>query len=107
MAIITRGSQDGLVLKIKSILDTYEQLHAGAKANVYRQNSASIRIRVVDPRFVSMSTPDRHDDVWKFISDQLTDDELQEVSILLVLAPQEERSSLMNLEFDDPIPSRL
>jgi hypothetical protein len=89
------------------VLEEYERQNAGAAADVYRQNSASIRVRVVDPSFADEPKGDRHDRVWKFIAEHLGDEELQEISVLLLLAPGEQPSSLMNVEFDDPIPSRL
>jgi stress-induced morphogen len=106
MATILHGSQDKAVKAIKKVLDRYESDHPGAAAELYRQNNASIRIRIIDERFRKTSKPQRHDEVFNFIADELNhDDILQEVSILLLLAPSEQTSSLMNLEFDDPIPS--
>lgn len=37
--------------------------------------------------------------------DRLDDDSLQEISVLLLLTEKEQDSSLMNFEFNDPIPS--
>jgi stress-induced morphogen len=107
MATVTRGARDALVKKFAKILGEYERENPGAVATVYRQNSAAIRVRVVDERFARMSKPDRHDRVWRFISDRLSDDEIQELSILLLLSPAEQRSSFLNAEFDDPVPSSL
>jgi stress-induced morphogen len=107
MATITRGSQDALVEKVKSVLDEYERQHSGAVATLYRQNSVSIRIRIVDESFTRLSKPERHDRAWKFISDRLDDEEIQDISVLLLLSPDEQRSSFMNFDFDDPIPSTL
>ena len=44
-----------------------------ARIDLYRQNPASIRIRIVDPRFPGMSRADRNAYVWKYF-DQLTDE---------------------------------
>ena len=107
MATITRGSQDALVGKFKTVLDEYERQNPGAAATLYRQNSVSIRIRIVDESFAHLSKPARHDRAWKFISDRLDDEELQDISVLLLLSPKEQRSSFMNVDFDDPIPSTL
>lgn len=105
MAIITRGLQDQYVQTLKQALDEYEKSYPGAIATLYRQNTASVRIRILDDRFRGISKGDRHDQVWDFLSSRLDDDTIQEISVLLLLAPGEERSSLMNTEFDDPIPS--
>ena len=107
MARITRGKRDMGIKAFKKVLDAYEAKNPGASAELYRQNNASIRIRIVDEKFSRMSKPRRHDKVFKFIADELNDDDLlQELSILLLLAPSEQDSSTMNMEFDDPIPSR-
>jgi stress-induced morphogen len=107
MATITRGSQDQVVEKVRSILDEYERTHQGAKASVYRHNSASIRIRIIDEQFEGWSKGKRHDFAWKFIGDRLTEDEIQEISMLLLLTESETAKSFLNLEFDDPVPSQL
>ena len=105
MATVVRGSRDNAVDALKHVLEEYEMAHPSAVADLYRQNVASIRIRIVDARFEHMSKGDRHDEVFNFIADRITADVLQEVSVLLLLAPSEQASSFMNFEFDDPIPS--
>jgi stress-induced morphogen len=105
MSTITRGPRDDVVLKVHEILDEYERHHPGSQASVYRQNPASIRIRIVDERFSGQSKGQRHDTAWKFIADRLDDDSIQEISMLILLAPSELRSSFINAEFEDPVPS--
>lgn len=107
MATITRGPADNYVESIKHCLEKYELEHPGADAALYRQNSGSVRVRIVDDRFAKLDISKRHDAVWAFLTSELPDDTVQEISILLLLAPGEEKSSFMNLEFDDPLPSRL
>jgi stress-induced morphogen len=107
MATITRGTSDQYLEKVKTALEAYEQQHAGAAASLYRQSPGSIRVRVIDPSFAKLSKSRRHDLVWDFISDRVDDDTIQEISILLLLTPAEETSSVMNEEFNDPIPSGL
>src|SRR5208282_4102894 len=107
MATITRGRHDAAVVKLKKVLDNYEQQYPGADATLYRQNSGSLRVRIVDERFAKLSKGDRHDQVWDFLAKDLKNEEMQEISILLLLAPSEQADSFMNWEFDDPIPSRL
>jgi stress-induced morphogen len=106
MATIVRGPhRDKYVQAIKERLDEYERAHPGSVAELYRQNTASIRIRILDDHFAGMSAGERHDMVWDFLAAALDDDTLQEISVLLPLAPKERTDSLMSLEFDDPIPS--
>lgn len=104
MATITRGPIDAYVEKIKAVLDDYERKHPGAQTELYRQNSASIRIRVFDDHFAGVSKGDRHDRLLDFLAASLDEDTLQEISLLLPLTTSE-RQSFMSVEFDDPIPS--
>ena len=63
MATIVRGDADPIVQSIKEGLDAYEAQRPGAEAAVYRQNNASVRVRVIDRRFEGMPKSRRHDDV--------------------------------------------
>ena len=110
MATITRGAHDEMVNTLSAALADYEVAHPGAKATLYRQSPGSIRIRIVDKGFANRSTGSRHDAVMRFLRGRLAemaDDLLQEVSVLLLLAPGETKSSFLNSEFEDPIPSKL
>ena len=106
MATITRGPTDQYVEAVKAALEAFEREHPGAEATLYRQNTGSIRIRIVDERFAPQSRGDRHDSVWNFLCARLDDDTLGEISVLLPLSPKELRSSFMNAEFEAPIPSQ-
>lgn len=105
MATVVRGKTDEYVKKIKAALDAFETSHPGAVAELYRQNSGSIRVRIIDQRFAKMSRPRRHDEVWDFLADRLDDDTLQEISVLLPIGPAERDSSFMSMEFDHPVKS--
>ena len=80
------------------------------KANAYRQNSASIRVRVIDPRFEGMSADRREDQVMEVL-DELPEKTRADILMLLILAPSELATlspmALSNLEFEQPLPSRL
>jgi stress-induced morphogen len=95
------------VLAVKSALDQYEQQFRGAEAALYRQNSGSIRVRVIDDRFAGMPKSRRHDLAWQFLADRVGDEAMSEVSLLLLLPRSELGSSLMNVEFEHPTDSRL
>ena len=107
MAKIVRGLVDDTVQSIKEALDKYEATHPGASADLYRQNNASIRVRVIDRRFEGMTKSRRHDQVWDFLTAHLADDILPDVSLLLAVAPAELGGSLINLEFEQPTHSAL
>ena len=107
MATITRGHPDAHVSALKDALDAYEQEHPGARADLYRQNSASVRIRVVDERFTDMTRVARHRELWAYLAARVEEDAMSEVSVLLALAPGEVRDSLGNMDFENPLPSNL
>jgi len=80
------------------------------QTDAYRFNSASIRVRVIDERFEGKSIAEREAMVlplFKKLPKKTRDD----VLLLLTLAPSEQRTfnrqTLMNLEFEQPLPSRL
>jgi len=103
---IARGKTDEIVEEIRRVLSSYEKDHPGAKIDLYRQNSASVRIRIIDPDFSEMSKKRRNDLVWKSL-DPLSDDAQGDISMLVLLTPSEVRGSFANMEFEDPVPSRL
>lgn len=107
MATVTRGSRDVVVERMAKALEEFEATHPGASASLYRQNSASIRVKIVDAGFKGMSKGQRHDRIWDYLGAKLGEDEMQEISILLLLAPDEVNSSFLNVDFEDPIPSNL
>lgn len=107
MANVVRGPKDTVVEALVNALSDYERQHPGAEASVYRQNPGAVRVRIIDDRFAGMSRARRHDDVWQFLSDRVDEDAMSEISTLLLLPTAELRSSLANLEFDDPLPTKL
>ena len=105
MATITRGPTDELLLQLKGALDAYERDNPTAIATLYRQNSASIRVRIVDDGFIGLSRGERQKRVWGFLSDRVPQDDLEEVSVLLLISQAEQNSSFLNSEFNDPVSS--
>src|SRR5205085_6237800 len=83
------------------------------QADAYRYNSASIRVRVIDPRFERMSREQRDAMVEQFL-DQLPPETQRDIVTLFTFAPSELeltpttlREQMLNSEFDNPSPSRL
>lgn len=107
MATIVRGAADSQVQALKTALDAYESESPGAEAELYRYNAGSIRVRVIDRLFEGMTKSRRHAHVWDFLAARVPEDALAEVSLLLPVAPAELRNSFMNLEFVDPLQSKL
>ena len=83
------------------------------RADAYRYNPASIRVRVIDPRFEGLSTEERLTLVEAAL-DRLPEQTQADIITLLAFAPSElspsagpSRTLLRNLEFDEPTPSML
>lgn len=101
-----RGKADVDLEAIAGALAEYEITRPEASVLLYRQNSATIRVRIVDPQFTGVSKADRHDAVWEFLT-RLPDDVLSQVSTLLLLTPDERPLSFADFEFDNPVRSKL
>lgn len=106
MAKNLSNTADDTVQTIKTALDLYEDEHPGAEASLYRQNNASVRLRVIDSRFEGMSKSRRHAEVWDFLAARIPEDTLADVSLVLTVAPAELENSFANFEFEKPIPDR-
>lgn len=79
------------------------------RADAYRYNSASIRVRVIDSRFNGVSDEERDTRVEAVLS-QLPADTRADIINLFLYSPDElsqPRNALDLLEFEDPSPSRL
>jgi hypothetical protein len=107
MAIrVLRGKSDELIDCMIEALRAYETDHPNAQIDLYRQNSVSVRVRIIDPDLAGRSKIDRSKEVWKYLN-ALPDEIQSDLSTLILLTPDETSMSLSNLEFDDPIPSHL
>ena len=108
MAGRKRGTtEDKYVRQIHDVLTRqYLPSHPRAKIHPKRYNSVSVRVRIIDPDFAGKSMVQRDDAAWKVL-DTLPADVREEISWLLLLTPEEVRTSLMNQEFEDPSPSVL
>ena len=107
MAInIPRGTKDKIIDKIVGALKNYEKGNPQAQIDLYRQSPVSVRIRIVDPSFRGMDKSNRHQRAWQFL-EQLPEEIQGDISMLVLLAPDELATSFGNLEFDDPVASAL
>jgi stress-induced morphogen len=96
------GTKDDYSEQILSLLrQTYLPSHPRAQVRAYRYNSASVRVRIIDPDFAGKDTAEREDMVWPIL-ESLPGRILEDISVLLLLPPEEKDSSLLSLEFDDP-----
>ncbi|MGD9646722.1 MAG: hypothetical protein AB7U73_13495 [Pirellulales bacterium] len=80
------------------------------RVDAYRYNSASIRVRVIDPRFEGKTVTQR-DAMVERVLKRLPPSTQADIVNLLTLAPSEmndrSRLSFRNFEFEDPSPSQL
>jgi hypothetical protein len=102
---ILRGKTDPILDEIASVLGkSFQRDHSKAKIAIYRQNPASVRIRIIDPIFTKMSRAERNDYGWTYL-DRLSDDAQADISLLLLLTPSEVKKDFANIEFENPVPS--
>ena len=98
--------RDDDVRAVYDVLQVYKAAHPSAEIRSYRQNSASIRIRITDPELQGFDRVTRDDMIWELLS-RLPDDVQSQITVLLLLTPEEAETSFANMDFDNPIPSRL
>jgi hypothetical protein len=84
-----------------------------ATVDVYRYNPASIRVRVIDPRFEGLPL-EKRDAMVEPLLEQLPERTQADIMSLFTFAPSEIeqtaknfRELLLNTEFEDPSPSML
>src|SRR3954447_14774174 len=97
---------DPVLRDIVKALREYDEAHPHAEIEAYRQNSVSVRIRILNPEYAGKSRAQREEEVWAVLDD-LPEDVLAEISLLLLLTPAEAGTSFASAEFDAPIPSKL
>ncbi|OJW18949.1 MAG: hypothetical protein BGO49_18060 [Planctomycetales bacterium 71-10] len=103
MAIEIRGSTDETLDAIASAFEAYSADRPGVEVAMYRQSPYSIRVRVLDPAFETMSRGERSRLVWSYLA-KLTEDQQADINMLLLRTPEEIRDSFANMEFEDPLP---
>jgi hypothetical protein len=107
MARRDRSAQpDEQVQQILDILTAYERAHPQAQIEARRHNPVSIRLRIIDPDFQGMDRIEREPAIWKLLR-QLPEEVFVNITMLLLLTPEETAQSLASHEFDHPIPSRV
>jgi stress-induced morphogen len=107
MARRDRSTQpDMQVQQVLDILTEYERTHPQAQIEGRRQNSVSIRLRIIDPDFQGMDRIEREPKIWQLLR-KLPEEVFVNITMLLLLTPEEAEHSLAGQEFDHPIPSRV
>jgi|SRR5579864_4341080 len=95
-----------LVPDLEQIVKVLARTFPRKAVKVYRYHSASIRVRVIDKKFLGRSIVERENEVLPLIR-QLPEDIQAQITVPLLLAPSETSDSFMNAEFEHPTPSRL
>jgi hypothetical protein len=107
MARIDRSTQpDRQVQQILDILAAYERTHPQAQIQGRRHNPVSIRLRIIDPDFQTLDRIEREPEIWQLLR-KLPEEVFVNITMLLLLTPEEAEHSLASQEFDHPIPSRV
>ena len=88
----------------KSVADALRAKFPGVQVKPF--GMASVRVRIIDRRFVGKSKVQRERLVAPLI-DRLPEDVQSGITVLLLLAPGEEQASAMNFEFEHPSRSTL
>ncbi len=101
-----RGKSDRVLKRIADELSTYESEHPGSAAELYRQNPAAVRIRIVDPSFKGLDRIERDDIVWRYLN-KLPASARGDITVVLLLTPDELETSFANEDFEHPVPSML
>jgi stress-induced morphogen len=102
------AKKDAHVDQLERLLErSYKAEHPKARITVYRYNSGSIRVRIIDPDFRGHSLAERDHEIYELLKAKAPEDLLEQISVRLLITPEERKTSLMSLEFDDPTPSSL
>lgn len=105
---VVRGRTDAVIESIESALNAFQITHPQARIELYRQNSVSVRVRIVEESFRGLSRSQREDTVWEHLN-ALEREAQNEISMLILVTPDEldDPFAFSSHDFDAPCPSRL
>jgi hypothetical protein len=106
MVRAAKNHQPRSVKAIRNALEEYRKSHSKASIEVKAQSPISVRIRIVDPDFKKFDKVDREELIWKIL-DKLPENVRADITMLLLITPEEKKDSFASFEFENPIPSRL
>ena len=98
-------SPDENVRQILDALRGYEEAHPHAVIEARRSNPVVIRVRIIDPDFAGRDRVDREEEVWPFLIG-LPEEVVADITMLLLVTPEEAGRSFASFAFDDPVLSR-
>ena len=98
---------DAALCQIEHMLrDSYGRAHPSATIEVRRQNSVALRVRIIDDAFEGRDFAERDQQVWPLL-ERLPDEVFEQITMVLLLTPDEKSQSMASWEFDHPVPSML
>lgn len=101
-SITIQGESDEVIEAFASVLSSYGKRRPHARIECYRSNPASIRVRIIDPEFEGVDRVKRHDNVWRLL-EGLPEPVQSHLSWLILVTPEEAKTSFASLEFDKPL----
>jgi stress-induced morphogen len=84
-------------------LKPYLAEHRRATVDMYRRSRFALRIRIIDPDFAGLDRVDRDELIREYIK-SVPDEVMDELSMLLLLTPDEVEQSIANFDFENPEP---
>ena len=103
-AVTVLGSDPGGKLDaLRVVFGRYVREHPGSSVDLYRLDEWTTFGRVIDPGFRGAEPGDRHDEVWRYLL-PLSPEELADLCSVACVAPGEERTSGVNLRFEEEMP---
>lgn len=104
MAIkVKKNNRDKCLRQLVGVLEEFDKRHPKSEIDAYRYSDVSVRVRIVSPHFKGQSRAEREEEIWELLS-HIPEDVVAELSLLLLLAPEEKAKSLANFEFENPTP---
>lgn len=97
------GLVDPQLRAVYDVLTPYQVAHPNAQIDVRRRHSVWIRVRVIDPDFQGIFWADRDEKVWPLLH-QLPSEIFDDISMVLLLTPEEAPTFGANIEFEHPLP---
>lgn len=101
-----RGREDDQLNQVRDALQSYQDSRRNAEIPFYEQNPHSIRICIIDASFRTRPVQDREEEIWWELSD-VDDATYGNVTLLVMLGPEEAKDSLLYLGFMHPLPPQL
>lgn len=102
MSTDVRADKKGeIVDEIVQALAFYECDHPQVDVKVYRLNDNSVRIRVIDSGFAGVGRVARYEGLSAYLN-KISEEAQCDISMLLLLAPEEKEDSASNWKFEHP-----